>query len=266
METSVAHGALDSARDYVQAEPLTWSGDSVSGCDSRPADDGLSAFLSVRPRLFAIVYRMLGTAAQAEDVVQDVWIRWQMADRRLVRDAVAFLVTTATRLAINVMQSARSRRETDVGSSLPQPIDSTADPGSRAEQRQALAYGLLLLLDTLTAAERAAYILREAFDYPYRDIANVLRLEEPNARQLVTRARQHVARGRRMPASSTQQAPLLDAFIAAAENGDLAGLESLFAPHASSTSHGRGLVRASRRERRPSPLDESAALSRRPAA
>ena len=91
-------------------------------------DDGLSAFLSVRPRLFGIAYRMLGSAAEAEDIVQDVWVRWQTADRSLVRDAAAFLATTTTRLAINVMQSARSRRETYVGPWLPEPVDTSADP------------------------------------------------------------------------------------------------------------------------------------------
>src|SRR5688500_7889022 len=156
-------------------------------------DDGLSAFLSVRPRLFGIAYRMLGSAAEAEDIVQDVWVRWQTTERSLVRDAAAFLVTTATRLAINVMQSARSRRETYVGPGLPEPVDTSADPRLEAERGQALASGVLRLLETLTPIERAAFILREAFDYPYRDIANVLRLEEANARQVVTRARKHVA-------------------------------------------------------------------------
>ena len=192
-------------------------------------DDALSAFLRVRPRLFGIAYRMLGSAVEAEDIVQDVWVRWQRADRSLVRDAPAFLVTTATRLAINVIQSARSRRETYVGSWLPHPVDTSADPRLEAERGQALAFGIRLLLEKLTPAERAAYILREAFDYPYRDIATVLRLEEANARQVVTRARQHVAGGRRMPASSTEHRRLLDAFTAAAQHGDVAGLESLFA-------------------------------------
>ena len=126
-------------------------------------------------------------------------------------------------------QSARSRRETYVGRWLPEPVDTSADPRLEAERGQALAFGVLLLLEKLTPTERAAYILREAFDYPYRDIANVLRLEEANARQVVTRARQHVANGRRMPASSTEQRRLLDAFIAAAQDGDVAGLEGLFA-------------------------------------
>ena len=161
------------------------------------SDDGLSAFLSVRPRLFGIAYRMLGSAAEAEDIVQDVWVRWQTADRSVVRDAAAFLATTTTRLAINVMQSARSRRETYVGPWLPEPVDTSADPGLGAERGEALEFGVLVLLEKLSPTERAAYILREAFDYAYRDIANVLRLEEANARQVVTRARQHVANGRR---------------------------------------------------------------------
>jgi RNA polymerase sigma factor (sigma-70 family) len=190
-------------------------------------DDGLPVFLSVRPRLFGIAYRMLGSAAEAEDVVQDVWIRWQTADRSLVRDAAAFLATTATRLAINVMQSAHSRRETYVGPRLPEPVDTSADPRLGAERGEALAFGVRLLLERLTPTERAAYVLREAFDYAYRDIANVLRLEEANARQVVTRARQHVADGRRRRANSTAQSRLLDVFIAAAQNGDVAGLEGL---------------------------------------
>ena len=188
-------------------------------------DDALAAFMSVRPRLFGIAYRMLRSAAEAEDVVQDVWVRWQTADRSLVRDAVAFLATTTTRLAINIMQSARSRRETSAGCWLPEPVDTSADPRLDAERGQALASGMVLLLERLTPIERAAYILREALDYPYREIANVLRLGEANARQVVTRARQHVANGRRMSANSTEQRRLLDAFIAAAQNGDVAGLE-----------------------------------------
>ena len=199
-------------------------------------DDGLSAFLSVRPRLFGIAYRMLGSAAEAEDIVQDVWVRWQTTDRSVVRDAAAFLVTTATRLAINVVQSARSRRETSIGPCLAEPVDTTADPRLRAEQGQALAVGVELLLERLTPTERAAYILREAFDYPYRDIASVLRLGEANARQVVTRARHHVASGPRMAAHSPEQRALLEAFIAAAQQGDVDNLERLLASDSISIS------------------------------
>jgi len=190
-------------------------------------DDGLSTFLSVRHRLFGIAYRMLGSAADAEDIMQDVWVRWQTTNRSVIRDAAAFLATMTTRLAINVMQSARSRRETYVGPGLPEPVDTSADPGLGAERGEALELGFGILLETLSPAERAAYILREAFDYAYRDIAEALRLQEANARQLVTRARQHVANGRRRPANATEQRRLLAAFIVAAKNGDVTGLEGL---------------------------------------
>ena len=208
--------------------------------------DGLAAFLKVRPRLFGIAYRMLGSAAEAEDLVQDVWLRWQTTDRRVVRDAPAFLVTTTTRLALNVMQSARSRRETYVGPWLPEPVDTSADPGLGAERAQALELAVLVLLEKLTPTERAAYVLREAFDYSYREIADLLRLEEANTRQIVSRARKHVADGRRAPVSRTEQRRLLDAFIDAARLGDAAALAGLFAPEIASVADGGGFVRAAR--------------------
>src|SRR5215813_13418579 len=191
-------------------------------------DDSLSAFLSVRPRLFGIAYRMLRSAAEAEDVVQDVWLRWQTTDRSVVRDAAAFLSTTAARLAINVMQSARARRETYVGPWQPEPVDTSCDPRLAAERDQALACGVRMLLERLTPTERAAYILREAFDYAYRDIASALRLAEANARQVVTRARQHISSGRTTATSSTEQRRLLQAIVAAAQDGDVDSLEQLF--------------------------------------
>jgi RNA polymerase sigma factor (sigma-70 family) len=210
----------------IQSQPALRAQTSRSGeSKTRTHDDGLSAFMRVRPRLFGIAYRMLGSAAEAEDVVQDVWLRWQTTDRSVVRDAAAFLVTTATRLAINVMQSARARRETCVGPWQPEPADTSSDPRLAAERNQALACGVRMLLEKLTPTERAAYILREAFDYAYRDIASVLRLAEANARQVVTRARQHIVSGRTTAARSTELERLLGAFIAAAHDGDVAGLE-----------------------------------------
>lgn len=209
-------------------------------------DDGLAAFLCARPRLFGIAYRMLGSAAEAEDIVQDVWVRWQTTDRRPIENPTAFLVTATTRLAINVMQSARARRETYVGPSLPEPVDTSGDPGLGAERGEALNLAVLLLLEKLTPTERAAYVLREAFNHPYREIAEILRVEEANARQLVTRARQHVSSARRTPVSPVEQRRLLNAFIAAARAGDLASLESLFASDIVSTPDGGGLVHAAR--------------------
>ena len=190
-------------------------------------DDGLAAFMSVRARLFGIAYRMLRSAAEAEDIVQDVWIRWQTADRSSVRDAGAFLATTTTRLAINRLQSARARRETHVEPRFVEPVDTGADPELGTERSEELEAGILLLLERLTTTERAAYILREAFDYTYRDIANSLALEEANARQVVTRARQHLAYGRRVCANSTERRRLFNAFIAAAQTGVVIGLERM---------------------------------------
>ena len=211
---------------------------SVFGISPQPssANDGLSVFLRLRPRLFSIAYRVLGRAADAEDIVQDVWVRWQRVDHTAVCNAAAFLATTTTRLAINVMQSARSRRETYVGAWLPEPIDRTADPGLGTERSETVERGVLLLLKRLSRSERTAYILREAFDYSYRDIARVLGVREANARQVVTRARQHVSNARRTPASPTEQRGLFDAFMAAARTGDVAGLESVLASKVVSNS------------------------------
>ena len=183
-------------------------------------DDGLSAFLCARPRLFGIAYRMLGSAAEAEDIVQDVWVRWQTADRSPVRNPLAFLVTATTRLAINVLQSARPRRETDTGPSLPEPVDTSADPGLRTERDEALNLAVRLLLEKLSPMERAAYVLREAFNYPHREIAGILRIERgqrASTRHQGSRAR--VAEGRRAPARPAEQRRLLSAFIAAADDG-----------------------------------------------
>jgi len=188
--------------------------------------DGLSAFLSARARLFGIAYRILKRAAEAEEIVQDVWIRWQTTDRSAVRDAAAFLATMTTRLAINVIQSSRSRRERSVESTLRESPDACADPQLEAERIEGLQRAVLVLLEKLSPAERAAYVLREAFDYSYREIANTLRLGEVNARQLVTRGRQHVADGQRSLVNSEEQRRFLAAFVAAVQNGALTNLES----------------------------------------
>ena len=207
-------------------------------------DDGLLAFAPVRPRLFGIAYRMLGSAAEAEDVVQDVWLRWQSVNRSTVENPSAYLATTTTRLCINFVQSAHTRHETYIGTWLPEPVDTSADPGMGAERGEALKLAVLLLLEKLSPTERAAYVLHEAFDYPYDQIASILQMEEANVRQLVSRARKHIADGRRASVSPGEQRRLLEAFIAAAQKGDMAALEGLFAEDVVSYSDGGGLVRA----------------------
>ena len=188
-----------------------------------------ASFEAVRPRLFGIAYRTLESAADADDVVQDAWIRWQRTDRNEVRDAAAFLATTTKRLALNVAQSARARRETSIQPWHPEPVDVHADPTLGAERREALELAVLMLLEKLSPTERAAYVLREAFDYPYRQIADVLATSEANARQLVTRARLRLAGGRRRQVSAAEQQRFIDAFVDAAQTGDLTTLEQLLA-------------------------------------
>ncbi|MCR6489115.1 RNA polymerase sigma-70 factor [Amycolatopsis sp. OK19-0408] len=215
--------------------------------EARPdLDDATAVFAEVRPRLFGIAYRMLGSAADAEDLLQEVWLRWQKADRAVVLNPAAYLATTTTRLAINATKTAYARHETYIGPWLPEPVDTSADPQLGAERGAALELAVLLLLEKLTPTERAAYVLREAFDYPYRQIAEIVQTSEVAARQLVSRARKHLAAERRTPAPLPEQQRLLTAFVAAAQAGDLSTLEELFAADVISYSDGGGVARASR--------------------
>jgi RNA polymerase sigma-70 factor (ECF subfamily) len=224
---------------------------------SQQLDQAESAFAAARPRLFGIAYRMTGSVADAEDLVQEVWLRWQLADRASVLNPEAYLATAITRLAINESQTARARRETYVGPWLPEPVDTAADPQVGAERGAVLELAVLMLLEKLTPTERAAYVLREAFDYPYREIAEIVRTSEVAARQLVSRARRHLADERRAPVGRAEQRRLLEAFVAAAQAGDLAGLEKLFAQDVVSYSDSNGAVRAAGR-----PLFGAAALAK----
>lgn len=213
----------------------------------RPAlDEAAAVFAEVRPRLFGIAYRMLGSALDAEDLLQEVWVRWQTCDRSVVLNPAAYLATTTTRLAINATQSAYARHETYIGPWLPEPVDTSADPALGAERAAALEVAVLLLLEKLTPTERAAYVLREAFDYPYQQIAEIIQTSEPTARQHVSRARKRLTAQRRAQVSAPEQQRLLTAFVAAARVGDLSALEELFAADVVSYSDGGGVVRASR--------------------
>ncbi|WP_086844709.1 RNA polymerase sigma-70 factor [Amycolatopsis kentuckyensis] len=199
-----------------------------------------AAFTRVRPRLFGIAYRMLSSVTEAEDLVQEVWLRWQTYDRSTVANPEAFLATTTTRLAINVLQSARNRRETYIGPWLPEPVDTAADPYLGAERGEALEFATLLLMEKLTPGERAAYVLREAFDYSYGQIAEILSSTEPAVRQLVSRARKHLTSERHASVPAAEQRELLTAFLTAARAGDMAALERLFTPDVTSLSDGNG--------------------------
>lgn len=194
-------------------------------------DDGLSVFQRVRPRLFGIAFRMLSSAAEAEDIVQDVWIRWQTTDRSPVRSPPAFLVAATVRLAINVLHSARARREVSPDSRSAEPIDMTTDAIADVAQGEALNLAVRLLLEKLSPAERGAYVLREAFNYSYREIASILQIAEANARQLVVRAREHVSSGRHATVNPGEQQRLLQTLAAAARTGDVTSLEQLLSQH-----------------------------------
>jgi RNA polymerase sigma-70 factor (ECF subfamily) len=220
----------------------------AAGWNANVPDSDVAAFEDVRPRLFGIAYRMLGSVAEAEDVVQDAWLRWQGTDREVVRNPAAFLTTTATRLAINATTSAHARRETYIGPWLPEPVDTSADPALGAERAEALETAVLLLLEKLTPAERAAYVLREAFGYSYREVADVLDTSEVNARQVARRAREHLESERSAPASPVQQRRLVEQFVAAARVGDLDGLERLLVDDVVVRPDGGGEVHASRVE------------------
>jgi RNA polymerase sigma-70 factor, ECF subfamily len=204
----------------------------------------LDSFLALRPRLFGLLYRITSSATESEDLLQDTWLRWQSADHASIIDPTAFLITTATRLALNHLSSAHHRRHTYIGPWLPEPVDTSHDPYLGAANTSALSFGILLLLDSLSPTERAAFVLREAFDFPYRDIATILDTTEANSRQLVTRARQHLAsHTTTTPGPAHRQ--LLEAFLTAAHSGDTTNLTSLFRADITATSDGGGRVRAS---------------------
>jgi RNA polymerase sigma factor (sigma-70 family) len=191
-------------------------------------DQAASAFVVVRPRLFGIAYRIVGNVPEAEDIVQDVWLRWQRTDRTAVIDPAAFLATATTRLAINLARCARRRHETYVASWVPEEnAADDADPQTQAERDEAIALAARMLLERLSPAERATYVLREGFEYPYRLIAETLRIGAPNARQLVKRARDRLSSDRSRPYSPAAHSRLVRALVSASRAGELADLEEL---------------------------------------
>ncbi|MFQ3555397.1 RNA polymerase sigma-70 factor [Streptomyces gramineus] len=213
---------------------------------SEALDQATRDFLAVRSRLFGIAYRVLGSAAEAEDVVQETWLRWQNTDRSKVLEPAAFLATTTTRLAINVAQSARVRRESYIGPWLPEPVDTRNDPQLGAERDEAVEMAVLLLMEKLNPVERAAYVLRQAFDYPYARIADMLETSEANARQLVSRGRRHLAAERREQVSPEAHRRFLEVLLSAARTGDLKVLEDVLTADVVSYSDGGGIRGASR--------------------
>jgi RNA polymerase sigma factor (sigma-70 family) len=202
----------------------------ISDTNETPASPiAASVFADVRPQLIGIAYRVLGSRGEAEDIVQEAWIRWQNCDRSSVRDATAFLATTTARLSSNAVQSARARRETYMNPRLQDPVDTTANPELAAERAEALEFALRLILEKLSPSERAAFVLRHAFDYPYERIAEIVQQTQASVRQHVSRARKRLTGGEGAAISATKHQKLLDAFVAGAQTGNLTALERLFA-------------------------------------
>ncbi|MGW7728586.1 RNA polymerase sigma-70 factor [Streptomyces canus] len=189
-----------------------------------------------RPVLMGVAYRMLGRVTDAEDVVQDAWLRWSAADRSEVREPRAYLVRVTTRLAIDRLRQVKARGETYVGPWLPEPYvtdfgDTVPDTAEQAVLADSVALAVLVVMESLSPLERAVFVLREAFGYPYADIAAMLDRGEPAVRQLAGRARRHVEERRpRYEVDPVRRRDLTERFLAAAGGGDLEGLMSLLAP------------------------------------
>ncbi|MFJ8357207.1 sigma-70 family RNA polymerase sigma factor [Streptomyces sp. NPDC093984] len=188
--------------------------------------EAVSVFVQVRPGLLRIAHRITGDAVEAEDVLQEAWMRWQGTDRTIVLNPSALLKTTTIRLAINVVQSTRRRLEACAGSWLPESPDSQAGPDTVAERQDAVERAVHLLMQTLTPSQRAVYVLREGFGYPYTRISEILHVSVANARQQASRAQERLARDRRpRPVDPAARRRLVRAFLTAARTGDLATLE-----------------------------------------
>jgi RNA polymerase sigma-70 factor (ECF subfamily) len=223
---------------------MEWEIDGVRG-------DATATFEENRPRLFGVAYRMLGSVADAEDVVQEAFLKWSAAHPEEVREPAAWLTTVVTRLCIDQLKSARARRERYVGPWLPEPLLGDAavpDVSEAAELSDTLSMAFLMVLESLTPTERAAFLLREVFGYEYGEIAEQINVSESNARQLVHRAKESVAERRhRFEADKEKQRDLLGRFLLAVSTGEVEPIVQLLAEDAVLYSDGGGEVRAARR-------------------
>ncbi|KOU79771.1 RNA polymerase sigma 70 [Streptomyces sp. XY66] len=205
-------------------------------------------FEAARPRLEAIAYRLLGSSSEAEDAVQETFLRWQAADVRRIEVPEAWLTKVLTNYCLNQLTSARARRETYVGRWLPEPLldgDPMLGPADTAAQRESVSYAVLVLLERLSPNERAVYVLREAFDYPHREIAEILDVTEAASQQIHHRARKHVADGRvRTEIDAAAARRIVEEFLAAATSGRTEPLVRLLTQDAVSVGDGGGKVPA----------------------
>lgn len=231
------------------------SGNSAQGSDNVTFSDPAASFEPHRRRLLGLAYRMLGSMADAEDAVQDAYVRWHATDRGTVSDPRAFLMTTTTRICLDRLSSARVRREEYVGPWLPEPVVDTAAlaPDTRTELAEDLSIALLLTLDRLSPLERAAFLLHDVFDFSFSEVAAALDRSDAACRQLAARARAHVRevrpRGTTPPKSGSgeidaKHAQLMAAFVTATRSGDLNALTQLLASDVRVVTDGGGKVAA----------------------
>ena len=219
-------------------------GGSADGRNDRP-DPATEAFLAHRNLLFTVAYEMLGSAADAEDVLQETWLRWAGVDLGAVRDFRPYLVRITTRQALARLRALGRRRESYVGPWLPEPLLTAPDVAEDVELAESVSMAMLLVLETLTPAERAVFVLREVFDVGYEEIAETVDKSPAAVRQIAHRARAHVAARRpRGVVSAAEARDALDAFKRAAETGDLQGLLGLLAPDVVLIGDGGGVKQA----------------------
>jgi len=205
-------------------------------------------FVTHRSLLFTVAYEMLGSAADAEDVVQETWLRWAGVDQADVHDPRAYLVRTVTRQALNRLRSVSRRREEYIGEWLPEPLLTSPDVAEDAELAENVSIAMLTVLETLGPAERAVFVMREVFETPYHEIAEVVGKSPATVRQIAHRAREHVASRRpRMQVDRAQQQAAVEKFMTAISTGDVQGLVEVLAPDVVLISDGGGQVAAIRK-------------------
>lgn len=207
--------------------------------------DATEVYTEHRGLLFGVAYRVLGRVADAEDVVQEAWLRWHGVDGADIADPKAYLVTVVTRLAIDRLRLAQTRHESYVGEWLPEPLLTEPDAAETAELADSVSLAMLVVLETLSPLERVVFVLREAFSYSYTEIADVVERNEPAVRQLASRARAHVDEGRpRFDTDPAAHRRAAENFVSVASGGDVSGLLTLLAPDVELRSDGGGVQKA----------------------
>ncbi|WP_280301705.1 RNA polymerase sigma-70 factor [Nocardia abscessus] len=212
------------------------------------ADAPIDPFVEHRRLLFGTAYRMLGSVADAEDILQSAWLKWNAADRAAVEHPKSYLVRTVTNLSLNRLTSARATRETYVGPWLPEPLLTAPDTAEEIEMADTVSTAMLVVLETLDLTERAVFVLREVFGYTHAEIGGFLDRPEATVRQISHRARNHVqARRLRFDADDESRREITEKFMAACHGGDLNALMELLAPDVTLWNDGGGIVTAARR-------------------